>query len=164
MKLFLSCLLFLLASFSHAAETRFDDIYFFQGEEVLKQKQVDFREFARFTRSMQSAVWKALKKVKLPESSGYIVVAVRADRKIAAWLDMDPPLHEYYDASVTDAVGKLRPFGVAEGVVVFGMKMSVNTPKFTPKARPDPKNWTEARKGAANPDDIEAIVLAAWPE
>ncbi|MES2106577.1 MAG: hypothetical protein V4634_21340 [Pseudomonadota bacterium] len=164
MKLLISCLLLLFASFSHAAETRFDDIYFFQEEQVLKEKQVNFQEFARFTRSMQSAVWKALKKAKMPESSGYLVVAVRSDQKIAAWLDMQPALHEYYDATVTDAVSKLRPFGVSEGVVVFGIKMAVNTPVFTAKAKPDPRDWKDAKKAAADPSDIEAIVLAAWPE
>ncbi|HTD06725.1 hypothetical protein [Undibacterium sp.] len=164
MKLFICCLLFLLASLSHAAETRFDDVYFFQEEQVLKEKQVDFQEFARFTRSVQSAVWKALKKVKMPESSGYLVVAVRADNKIAAWLDMEPALHAYYDASVTDAVSKLRPFGVSQGVVVFGIKMAVNTAVFTSKAKPEPKDWAAAQKAAANPGDIEAVVQAAWPE
>ncbi len=164
LKLFISCVFFLFASLSHAAETRFDDMYFYQGEEVLKEKEVNFQDFARFTRNVQSAVWKALKKVKMPQSSGYIVVAVRADQKIAAWLDMELALHEYYDAAVTDAVSKLRPFGVSDGIVVFAMKMAVDTPKFTAKAKPDVKDWKDAQKAAADPSDIEAIVQAAWPE
>jgi hypothetical protein len=164
MKLLIASLLLLFASFSQAAETRFDEVYFFQPEQVLKDKQVNFQDFARFTRAVQSAAWKALKKVKLPPSSGYLVVAVRADQKIAAWLDMEPALHEYYDASVTEAVGKLRPFAVSEGVVVFGIKMSIDTPVFTSKARPQPKDWKEALKTASDPDDIEAVVQAAWPE
>ncbi|GGC95344.1 hypothetical protein [Undibacterium terreum] len=164
MKLLISCLFFLFASLGHAAETRFDSVYFFQEEEVLKEKQVNFQDFARFNRSVQSAVWKALKKVSMPASAGYLVVAVRADGKIAAWLDMQPALHEYYDAAVTEAVSKLRPFALSDGIVVFGMKMAVNTAVFTSKAKPQPKDWADAQKAAADPDDIEAIVQAAWPE
>lgn len=171
MRLLLAAVLFSLAALAQAVEVRFDAMYFFQPEEQLREKQVDFEELARFSRKMQSQVWKALKKVKMPDSSGYLVVAVRSDGQVAAWLDMQPPLHEYYENEVVQAVRKVPAFSVAQGSVVFGIKMTVDTPrilseryKHTARAKPEPAEWKEARKKLSNPDDIEALVMAVWPE
>jgi hypothetical protein len=153
----------LLPSGAQAAETRFDAYYFFQSDEAMQEKQVDAQGLGRFSRAVQSAVWKSLRKVKLAPSSGYLVLAVRADGKVAAWLDMEPALHEYYEAQILDAVKTVRPFPVAQGSVVFAIKMAIDTPVFTAKQRPAPKDWAEALQRLGD-EDIEALVNAAWPE
>jgi hypothetical protein len=171
MKLLLASLLLMLASLVQAAETRFDAVYFFQSEKTLLDKQVNFEDVARFSRKMQSNVWNVLKKASMPNSKGFLVVAVRADGAIAAWLDMEPVLHEYYDNQVVEAVKKVPPFAVAQGTVVFGIKMLVDTPKFmtdrakhTTRSKPAPQEWKSARAKLANPDDIEELMSAIWPE
>jgi hypothetical protein len=171
MKRLLCIFLLSLASIAQAVEARFDSLYLFQPEAELKQKQVDFEDMARFSRQMQAKVWKALKKVKMPDSNGYLVLAVHSDGQIAAWLDMQPALHEYYDNEVVQAVRTVAPFFVAQGTVVFAIKMAVDTPKFmrnrirqTPRGQPDPPAWQDARKKVAHPDNIEELVQAAWPE
>ena len=164
MKLLFASLLFMFSVLAQAAEPRFDEVYFFQSEKALLEKQVNFEDVARFSRKMQSNVWNALKKAKMPVSSGYLVVAVRADGAVAAWLDMEPALHEYYDNEVVQAAMKTAPFAIAEGSVVFGIKMAIDTPKHTRKTKPEPKEWKDARKKLANPNDIEELVLAVWPE
>ena len=171
MKLLLASLLLMLASLVQAAETRFDSVYFFQSEKTLIDKQVNFEEVARFSRKMQSNVWNVLKKVSMPNSSGFLVVAVRADGAIAAWLDMEPVLHEYYENQVVDAVKKVPPFAVAQGTVVFGIKMLIDTPKImtdrakhTTRSKPAPKEWKNAQAKLADPDDIDELMLAVWPE
>jgi len=105
-----------------------------------------------------------LKKAKMPVSNGYLVVAVRSDGAVAAWLDMQPALHEYYENEVIQAVMKVPPFYVEEGIVVFGIKMAIDTAKHTVKNKPNPAAWNDYRKGLSNPADIEQLVLAAWPE
>ena len=117
MKLLFASILLVFCMLSQAAEPRFDEVYFFQSEKALLEKQVNFEDVARFSRKMQSNVWNALKKAKMPVSSGYLVVAVRADGAVAAWLDMEPALHEYYDNEVVQAAMKTPPFAVAEGSV-----------------------------------------------
>lgn len=162
----LLCILFLLlwATLAQAAQPRFDEVVFFQSEQTMLQKEVKFEEVARFSRKLQSNIWNALKKAKLPVANGYVVIAVRADGQVAAWLDMEPVLHEFYENEVIQAAMKTPPFFVAEGSVVFGIKMAIDTPKHTSKAKPDPKEWQAARKKLAYPDDIEALVHAVWPE
>lgn len=171
MKLLLGSLLLMFASLAQAAEPRFDAVYFFQSEKKLTEKQVNFEDVARFSRKMQSNVWNALKKATMPNSSGFLVVAVRADGAIAAWLDMEPALHEYYDDQVIEAVKKVPPFLVAQGTVVFGIKMLIDTPKFmtdrakhTTHNKPAPKEWKNAQAKLAHPDDMDELMQAVWPQ
>ena len=171
MKLLLSSLLFLFTSLVHAAEPRFDSIYFYQSEKALAEKQVNFEDLARFSRKMQSNVWNVFKKANMPNSNGFLVVAVRADGDISAWLDMEPALHEYYDNQVVEAVKKVPPFVVAQGAVVFAIKMLIDTPKFmtdrakhTTRSKPSVKEWKAAISKMANPDDIDELMLAVWPQ
>lgn len=171
MRLLLASFLLMLASLVQAAEPRFDAVYFFQSEQTLQDKQVNIEDLARFSRKMQSNVWNALKKASMPNSSGFLVVAVRSDGQIAAWLDMQPALHEYYENEVIEAVRKVPPFAVAQGTVVFGIKMLVDTPKWlterakhTTRSKPSPQEWKKAQATLANPADIDELMLAVWPE
>lgn len=171
MRLLLASFLLMLASLVQAAEPRFDAVYFFQSEQTLQDKQVNIEDLARFSRKMQSNVWNALKKASMPNSSGFLVVAVRSDGQIAAWLDMQPALHEYYENEVIEAVRKVPPFAVAQGTVVFGIKMLVDTPKWlterakhTTRSKPAPQEWKKAQATLANPADIDELMLAVWPE
>lgn len=167
----LSSILLMFASLVYAAEPRFDTVYFFQSEKILTDKQVNFEDVARFSRKMQSNVWNALKKASMPNSSGFLVVAVRGDGEISAWLDMEPALHEYYDNQVIEAVKKVPPFAVAQGTVVFGIKMLIDTPKFmtdrakhTTRSKPSVKEWKAAQTKLANPDDMDELMQAVWQQ
>lgn len=148
---------------SRSIQPRFDSVYFFQTEDELKQKKVDFEQISIFSRNLQSAVAKAFNGAQVANSNGYIVVAVRSDGKIASWLDMEPALHEYYDYEISEAIKKLEPFQVNEGIVVFAIKMAVETPVHTSKEVPDPKDWKEARAKLEDPNNIEQLVLSLWP-
>jgi hypothetical protein len=143
---------------------RFDSVYFFQNEEVLKTKKVNFEEMSVYTRGLQTVVAKVLKKAQIKPGNGYIVVAVRSDQEVAVWLDMEPVLHEYYDYEIVEAIKKLQPFAVENGIVVFAIKMAIETPKHTEKAVPEPQAWKEAKQKLADPNDIEQFVLSIWPE
>lgn len=161
------CLLLLpllLSSPTKAAVTRFDSVYFFQSEAVLVQKKVDFKDVARFSRQMQSRVWNVLKKVDMKPTNGYLVVAVRSDGEIMAWLDMKPVLHEYYDYEIVESIRKMQPFNVDSGFVVFGIKMAVETAKHTQQVVPTPEAWKDAKKKVSDPKDIEELMFAVWPE
>ncbi|MDE2427440.1 MAG: hypothetical protein KGM99_01855 [Burkholderiales bacterium] len=164
MKSLLAILLLCCATLGQAAETRFDAFYFFQSEKVMQQKQVNFEELARYSRKIQSAVWKALKKAQMPASAGYLVVAVRSDGEVATWLDMTPAVHEYYDNQIYDAVRKVAPVHVESGILVFAVKMAIDTAVHTRKSFPTPPGWDDARKKLNDPDNIEELVLSLWPE
>lgn len=155
---------FLISQSAQAAVTRFDSVYFFQSEEVLLQKKVVFKDVARFSRQMQSRVWNVLKKVDMKPTNGYLVVAVRSDGEIMAWLDMKPVLHEYYEYEIVESIRKMQPFNVDSGFVVFGIKMAVETAKHTQQAIPEPAAWKAAKKVISDPDDIEELMFEVWPE
>lgn len=157
--------LFMSCSFcALAAETRFDAHYFFQSEAELQEKAVKAEDLARYSRQFQTQVYKLLKKNKLSPASGYVVVAVREDGQAAAWLDMQPALHEYYGQQIDELVQKVPPFSVKKGIVVFAIKMAVDTPVHSKKAQPEPPEFADARKKVGANADIEELVYSIWPE
>ncbi len=164
MKLLLAALLFCFATLTQAAETRFDSIYFFQSQQQLEQKGINVDSFGRYTRVLQTQIYKALKKVKIPASAGYLVVAIRSDGAVTSWLDMTPAVHEYYDNQIYEIVQKLPPVDVTSGILVFGMKMAIDTAVHTKKTVPSPPDWAAAKKKIGDPDNIEELVLSIWPE
>lgn len=148
---------------ANAAEPRFEATYFYQTEDELKEKQVDFADMARYSRQIQSQIWKSLKSEDMAVSNGYLVVAVRADQAVAAWFDMTPALSEQQQEKISASLNKVRPFAVAQGSVVFGLQMSINTPKHTSKLRPAPAAWQEAKRKGLSENEIETLVAALWP-
>lgn len=160
----LCCSVLMLAGCQKNVQVRFDSVYFFQTEEDLQKKKIDLEQLSQYTRNLQSQVAKVMQKGQTTPGNGYVVVAVRSDQEVAVWLDMEPALHEYYDYEIVEAIKKMRPFDVDTGIVVFGIKMAIDTPKHTTKAIPEPKDWIEAKKKVGDPNDVEQIVLSIWPE
>lgn len=148
-------------------QLRFDSVYFFQSEDELTKKKVNLEHVSIYVRNLQAAISKALKNAKnqqIPMTKAYVVVAVRSDNEVAVWLDAEPVMHEYFEYEITEAVRKLGPFQVDSGIVVFAVKMAINTPAHIEKALPEPKEWQAAKSKVGDPSDIEQVVLAAWPE
>jgi len=164
MRLLLATLLLSFSTLVFAAETRFDSIYFFQSEQTLQAKGITIDNLGRYSRKLQSAIYRSLKNAKVPPGSGYLVIAMRADGVVTSWLDMKPAIHEFYDNQIYDIVQKLPVIDVQSGVFVFAIKMSIDTPVFTKKAVPEPADWVEAKKKISNPNDVEQLVLSIWPE
>lgn len=148
-------------------QVRFDSVYFFQSEDELSKKKVNLEHVSIYTRNVQAAISKALKNAKnqqIPATKAYVVVAVRSDNEVAVWLDAEPVMHEYFEYEITEAVRKLGPFQVDSGIVVLAIKMAINTPVHIDKAVPAPKEWEQAKSKVGDPNDIEQVVLAVWPE
>ena len=103
MKFFASALLFIAIQCS-AAEPRFGAFYFYQNEATLAEKHASLEDMARFSRNVQSAIWKVLKPARIKSSTGYLIVAVRSDQSIAVWLDMDPAATHLRSSSFCSAV------------------------------------------------------------
>ncbi len=164
MKAGISAVLLSCALSSMAAETRFDAHYFYQTEQELQEKGVKAEDLARFSRQFQTQIYKMLKKAKLSPASGYVVIAVREDGQAAAWLDMQPALHEYYVQQIDELVQKVSPFAVKKGIVVFAIKMAIDTPIHTKKVQPEPEELADARKKADSRAGIEELVYSIWPE
>ena len=160
----LCCGLFVLAGCQKNVQVRFDSVYFFQSEENLQKKKINLDQLAQYTRTLQTQVAKVMQKGQTTPGNGYIVVAVRSDQEVAVWLDMEPVLHEYYDYEIVEAIKKMRPFDVDTGIMVFAIKMAIDTPKHTTKEIPEPKDWIEAKKKVGDPNDVEQVVLSIWPE
>ncbi|MFZ4528286.1 MAG: hypothetical protein ACOYNW_07305 [Undibacterium curvum] len=164
LKTLIASALLSISALASAADTRFDSFYFFQPESVLQEKGVNVDSLGRYTRAVQTQIYKSLKNAKLPASSGYLVIAIRSDEEVATWLDMKPVVHEYYDNQIYEVVKNLQPPQIKKGIFVFAIKMAIDTPVHTKKSIPNPPGWDDARKKLADPGSIEHLVLSLWPE
>lgn len=161
---FCCCILLILSGCQKELQVRFDSLYFFQNEEQLQAMKIDTDQLAQYSRNLQARVGKIMKKAQATPGNGYVVVAVRSDEEVAVWLDMDPALHEYYEYEIVESIKKMPPPAVDHGILVFGIKMAVDTAVHTSKPIPEPKEWIEAKKKVGDPDAIEQVVLSIWPE
>ncbi|MEB0137813.1 MULTISPECIES: hypothetical protein [unclassified Undibacterium] len=164
MKALLAAILLCLSTLASAAVTRFDSLVFFQSETVLQEKGINKETLGRYSRNLQSNIYRLLKNVTLPPSSGYLVIAMRSDGAVTSWLDMQPKVHEFYDNQIYDIVQKMIPLNINKGIFVFAIKIAIDTPVFTKKPMPEPPDWVAAKKKISNPSDIEELVLSVWPE
>ncbi|MFZ6819056.1 hypothetical protein [Undibacterium sp. Ji22W] len=161
---FCCCVLLMLSACEKELQVRFDNLHFFQNEEQLQAMKIDQDQLAQYTRNLQARVGKIMKKAQAAPGNGYIVVAIRSDEEVAVWLDMEPVLHEYYEYEIIESIKKMRPLAVDHGILVFAIKMAVDTAVHTSKVIPEPKAWIEAKKKVGDPDDVEQVVLSVWPE
>lgn len=162
MKRLLTCLLWVCALQVQAADVRFDAHYFFQSERTLMRKNVDFKELSKYSNAVQLQVYRALKKTGMAAGNGYLVIAVRSDGEVASWLDLAPPADAAVGQQVAEAVKKVAPVFVSQGILVFGVKMSVDSPVHTTRPRPAPAAWKT--HGTPDESEIEQVVLSVWPQ
>jgi hypothetical protein len=98
-------------------------------------------------------------------SWGFLVIAVRADGKIKAWLDTDDAVPPAVASAMVSVAENTKAFAVKTGAVVFSLGFGVDGADLPVNKIPFPNEW----KKVANCDnedcqekDVEAIVLKSW--
>ncbi len=94
-----------------------------QPDSVLEERGVLTMDFDDFVKSAQTSTANIWKNTKLPESSGFLVLAVRAGGKVNAWLDMEPELPVSVESPTIQRLRSLPGFYVTNGTIVFAIKL-----------------------------------------
>lgn len=155
--------LMLCASLCSAADLASGTYVLLQPDEELQKKELNVQDFASSAKAAESAATNTLKPLKLGRSTGFIVFAVREGKRSNAWLDLKPALPAAVEAKVIASIRSIPPFHVANGTVVFALKIMINGAPETDEQSPFPAAWRTVMASNKEPVEAEALVKLIWP-
>ncbi len=164
MKLLLSFMLLVTPCFTWAADVEFHMIRFFDPPPVVKQRVNDTAALGAYLKKSQAVVRQKMKSYKLAPSAGFLVLAVRADGRTNAWLDMVEPVPHEVETAVIKAAKKVAPFAVKSGTVLVALDMTINGGLIPENVSPYPQEWLDYADNchACGELDAETIVSRIW--
>lgn len=164
MKRIMLPLLLLLSTSVIAAEVEFTMIRFFDPHPVVRQRVKDEVAMGDYLKKSQAAVRNKLESFKLPPSGGFLVLAIRADGRTNAWLDMVHPVSKDVQTAVVKTAKSIAPFGVKSGTLLVALDMSINGGVIPDNVSPYPQPWIDYATNckACGELDAETIVNKIW--
>lgn len=163
MKLITLFLAAMASTFCKATELKMGGVVLMQPEYVLQERGIAASDLADYIRSAQAASENALRAVKLPPSSGFLVLAVREGNKSNAWTDFHPVLPVMAEDRLIQAIRKIPPFKVANGTVIFAVQLMVNGAAAPVEPLPRPAAWLKAMENSNASMEVEELVRVVWP-
>lgn len=149
----------------NAASAEYLKIFMMQPRDIILEKIDGVDELDRYVKEVQKNINVKISGMQHPASWGFVVMAVRQDGKIKAWLDSDEKFSDEVTNSIIETAQKTKPFSVNRGVVVFALGFSVNGAELPMNKVPFPNEWKTFAK-CSNEDcaekNAEAIVLDSW--
>lgn len=158
-------LVLLLPTLAHAAQVDYLMIKLMQPNKVIEAKTGPVDDMGRYIKQVETEINKRLSKVAASDGWGFLVVAVRDDGQIKAWIDTDLTLPVAVTETMIFVAQSTRGFKVKSGAVVFALGFGVNGGGLPPNTLPFPVEWKQ-RTACKNEDcmvvDVERLVLATW--
>lgn len=160
----LPVILLMLPCLSRAADVEFHMIRFFDPTPVVKQRVNDTTALGEYLKKSQAAVRQKMRDYRLAPSAGFLVLAVRADGRTNAWLDMVQPLPKKVEIAVIKAARKIAPFPVKSGTLLVALDMTINGGFIPENVSPYPQEWLDYANNchACGELDAETIVSKVW--
>jgi hypothetical protein len=134
-----------------------------QPESLLQRRVKDAAEFAAYMQQVESAAAQALKAAfQRRPLGGFIVLALRPERKSKVWLDLDAELPAPTRQALVQQIEALPAPQVQDGLVVFALKASFWGGRPPTRVAPAPAEWKAAAGQAGSKLDVEALVDKVW--
>lgn len=156
-------MLFPLAS--NAAEVDYLMINLMQPKELILEKTGNVDGLSRYIKQVEVDINKQLADVESQPAWGFLVIAVREDGKIKAWVDTDDQISEPVRNVMVNVAQGAKSFSVNSGAVVFALGFGVGGAGLPPNTMPFPEVWKKTAN-CHNEDcqetDAEALVLKTW--
>jgi len=154
----------LLPFLGEAAEVKMESVLLMQPDVVYQESGVSAKELSEVIRRTVEETGKVWEEENMPASSGYIVLALRSDGEIKAWLDMEAELTEAVENKAVLQVQDIEGVQFAEGILVLAVQISVNEGGGVLERKPAPKAWLEALASFSEPVDAQTLVKHLWSE
>lgn len=164
MKYLISIALFVIPSLAAAAEIEFTMIRFFDPTAMVKQRVNNVEEVGEYLKKSQTAVRNKLKGYSLSPASGFLVMAIRADGRTNAWLDMMQPVPKDVEKAVIQTAREIAPFRVKSGTLLVSLDVGINGRYVEEGYSPYPQEWIDyaSQCNACGELDAETIVNRVW--
>jgi len=154
----------LLPGLVFAADVEFHMIRFFDPNVVAAQRVESAEALGGYLKQSQSVARERLKPFKLGPAGGFLVLAVRADGRTNAWLDMIEPVPRKVEESIVGAVRKIPAFKVKSGTLLVAIDLTINGGIIPENVSPYPQPWLDYTHNckACGQLDAETIVSRIW--
>ena len=161
----LALLLMLLPTLSTAAEVSYLKIHLMQPKDLIENKIGSIDEMSRYIKQVEVGISDKLASISSNPTWGFLVIAVRNDGKIKAWLDTDEQVLPSITTAMIEIAQTTNSFPVNAGAVIFSLGFAINGADIPPNTMPFPNEWKTVSK-CSNEDcadqNAEEIVLGSW--
>lgn len=158
-------LLMLFPLASHATQANYLMIKLMQPQAAIEAKMENVDGMADYIKQVEIDINKQLSSIEHTQSWGFLVIAVRDDGKIKAWVDTDVEIPANIAKTMVDVAENSKSFSVNKGAVVFALGFDIGNVGLPPYTMPFPNEWKKVAN-CSNEDcqdaDVEAIVLKSW--
>jgi hypothetical protein len=151
---------------SLAANAEYLKIYLMQPKNIILGKLDGVDDMDRYVKEIEVNINKKLAEITpISTSWGFLVIAVRDDGKIKAWLDTDDAVPLAVANAMVSVAESTSAFTVKTGAAVFALGFGVDSADLPVDKMPFPNEWKKVVQ-CSNEDckehDAEAIVLKSW--
>ncbi|PKO49855.1 MAG: hypothetical protein CVU27_10215 [Betaproteobacteria bacterium HGW-Betaproteobacteria-20] len=162
----LAFLMMLFPVVCSAANAEYLKIYMMQPKNVILDKMDGVDDMDRYVKEIEVNINKKLSEITTASTSwGFLVIAVRDDGKIKAWLDTDDAVPPAVANAMVAVAENTKAFPVKSGAAVFSLGFGVDGAALPIDKMPFPNEWKKIAQ-CTNEDcaehDAEAIVLKSW--
>lgn len=151
---------------SNAANAEYLKIYMMQPKNTILEKINGVDDMDRYVKEVEVNINKKLAEIT-PSSTawGFLVIAVRHDGKIKAWVDTDDAVSPAVANAMVSVAEGTKAFAVKTGAAIFALGFAVDSADLPINKMPFPNEWKKVAQ-CNNEDckehDAEAIVLKSW--
>ena len=133
-----------------------------QPSSVMERRVASVDAMADYIRAVEAAIREAVAASPARQSTGgFIVIAVRPGPASNVWLDFDTLLDLDIRRQIVARIKALPPFEVAQGPVVFGLKVALWNGRPPRRAMPVPQEWKGVSPDGA-PLEVGELVERIW--
>lgn len=161
----IALLLLLTPLFSHASNAAYLKIYMMQDKQIALSKMDGIDDMDRYMKEVEANINKKLAPLPAHPSWGFLVMAVREDGQIKAWLDTDDTVPTEVATIMTSVAQATKGFKVKQGAVIFSLGFATDGADLPVNKMPFPTEWKQIAN-CSNEDckevDAEKIVLKSW--
>jgi hypothetical protein len=159
---FLVFLVMLFPMAASAAGIEYLTINLMQPKNVIMKKIGNVDGMSSYVKQIETDITSKLSSSDTQSAWGYLVIAVRNDGKIKAWLDTDDVVAPDVAKTMVDIAENTTAFAVNDGAVVISLGFGLGGAALPPNVLPFPVEWKALSK-CINEDcqqqDVEALVL-----
>lgn len=161
----LASLLLLLPLLGHASNAEYLKIYLMQDKKIMLDKLEGVDELDRYVKEVERTINQKISTLPAKQAWGFLVMAVRQDGKIKAWVDSDDAVSAEVTKVMVDVAEKTKAFTVKNGAVVFSLGFATDGADLPVNKMPFPVEWKKVAN-CTNEDcaekDVEEIVIKSW--
>jgi hypothetical protein len=140
-------------------------IVLLQPEAIFQKRISDIQSLGVYINAVEAATLDAVNVSTMkPSTGGFVVLAIRPNRKTKVWLDFNPTLPPNLANSIITKVETVTAPSVVGGLVAFALKFSLSDGTTPSATMPAPVEWSAAAKKYGRSLEVSELIETIWPK